>query len=336
MHRSFTALRGAFLVLFVGAAIPLAVGGTAAGGAAAGSVNPPGQISVTPQTIVEGTAGNTLTFSYVSTTHRLLDGTLSLRVPKGWTLPNTEPLGTPGSVEVSNGAVVVAKRLVTVKHVDLCKSTCPLTLTYSDVSVPATTGTAIFSVEVARDGKPLEPLLPAPNIAITEVTPCNEPVTTAGPPSLTATPGNCLNGGSVVSLTGTGFDPKSVGFILQCNNALHQPTVALPAPLNETIPVSCSGVKLANAVATTGGGTLSASWTVLAGTTGPPCGVGDLAATCPVDSLGNNASQDAASYPCPPTAAQEAAGASCTISFGDEAGKVQSVDISFQAAPASS
>jgi hypothetical protein len=334
MHRGLIALRSALLVLVVGAGIPLA-----AESAAAGSANPPGQISVTPGTIVEGTAGNNVTFSYVPTTHRLVDGTLTIRVPRGWTLPNVEPGGTPGSVQTNqtnNGKVVIAKRLITVKHVDLCRS-CSLALSYSDVSVPATTGTATFSTEVAQQNQPLEALEPAPTIGVVTATPCTEPSTTPGPPSLTVTPGECLSGGTAVSVSGAGFDPKSIGIVEQCNNDPDQPIVLLPAPVNEAAPVSCTGVAIANAVTVSAEGTLAASWKVIAGTTGPPCGrSGDLTSTCPTDSMGNNAFEDAANYPCPPTPAQVEAGVSCTISFGDNGGKQQSVDISFQAAAAPS
>jgi hypothetical protein len=38
---------------------------------------------------------------------------------------------------------------------------------------------------------------------------------------------------------------------------------------------------------------------------------------------------DAVKYPCPPTPAQVAAGATCTLSFGDESGDQVSVNIGF-------
>ena len=65
----------------------------------------------------------------------------------------------------------------------------------------------------------------------TTTVPCNaQPTTVAGPPSMTVTPGTCLNGGTVVTVTGSGFDPGASGTILQCNSDTGQPTVALPAP----------------------------------------------------------------------------------------------------------
>jgi hypothetical protein len=331
VHRGLTALRSASLVVLIGAGIPLA-----ADSVASGSVNPPGQISVAPQTVVEGTAGNNITFTYIST-RELVDGTVTVRVPRSWTRPNVEPLGTPGSVQTNHGKVSTSKRLITVKHVGLCESTCPLTLSYSDVAVPAETGTATFPTEVAKENQSLKPIEPGPTIGIIAATPCNEPLTTPGPPSLTVAPGECLSGGTAVSVTGSGFDSKTLGLIEECNDDANQPTVLLPAPIDQSVPVSCTGVKVENAIVVSAEGTFSASWTVIAGTTGPPCGQsGDVSSTCPADSLGNNASQDAANYPCPPTPAQVAAGVSCTISFGDEGGKQQVVAISFEAAAAPS
>ena len=134
-------------------------------------------------------------------------------------------------------------------------------------------------------------------------------------------------------MTGSGYDPNSIGILLQCNNDPSQPSVALPAPVSQTVPVSCTGIAIANAIPTKTG-SFSATWDTIAGTTGPPCGkTGDLAATCPTDTGGGNAATDAASYPCPPTTAQLAAGYSCTLAFGDEGGKTATVPISFVPAP---
>ena len=60
------------------------------------------------------------------------------------------------------------------------------------------------------------------------------------------------------------------------------------------------------------------------GTVGPP--------TTGTDSSGGNAATDAAKYPCPPTPAQQAAGASCFIAFGDLAGDQATTPISFAGA----
>jgi len=162
--------------------------------------------------------------------------------------------------------------------------------------------------------------------------PCNaQPATVTGPPSMTVTPGTCLTGGTKVTVTGTGFDKNALGNILECNNATGQPTVALPAPVSQSVNVSCTGISTASGALITVGadGSMTATFTIVAGTTGPPCGTGYLITTCPADSTGGSAAADAANYPCPPTAAQQTAGASCTLSFGDSGNASQTVPISF-------
>jgi hypothetical protein len=162
--------------------------------------------------------------------------------------------------------------------------------------------------------------------------PCNGKSTTAtGPPSLTADPGTCLNGGSKVNLTGSGFDNNSPGTVLECNSDAGQPTVHLGSPVSEDVPVSCSGINFANLVTTSATGGLTTTFTVIAGTTGPACGgPGDAITPCPAtDSTGGTPAADAAKYPCPPTAAQIAAGDTCTLSFGDLGGKQGTVPITF-------
>ena len=50
--------------------------------------------------------------------------------------------------------------------------------------------------------------------------------------------------------------------------------------------------------------------------------------SCPAtDSAGKSPSADAANYPCPPTAAQQAAGDTCTLTYGDQANNSASAAI---------
>jgi hypothetical protein len=171
----------------------------------------------------------------------------------------------------------------------------------------------------------------------TTTVPCNAvPATaTAGAATMTVTPGTCLNGGSVVGITGSGFDPSADGLVLQCSNAAGQPQVPLVvAGHSETLDVSCTPLLIAHLIITTSTGAIPAgkTFTVIDGTTGPPCGAGSLAPTCPPDTGGTgSATADAANYPCPPTPAQLAAGAQCTLSFGDSgpASAAVTVPISF-------
>jgi hypothetical protein len=144
-------------------------------------------------------------------------------------------------------------------------------------------------------------------------------------PTMTVNPGTCLSGGSVVSLTGIGFQ-QTIGAALECNSDPQQPTVALEG---NTTPVGCTN-PLANPpgiVSIPKTGVLGpVSFTVSEGTVGPPC-----APSCqPTDSAGGDPTTDAAAYPCPPTPAQTAVGDICVIIFGDLAGDSVAVPISFR------
>ena len=102
------------------------------------------------------------------------------------------------------------------------------------------------------------------------------------------------------------------------------------------MPVSCTGINTADLITVGTDGTFSGSATIIYGVTGPPCGkpAYALTPTCPTaDSSGGDPATDAANYPCPPTAAQIAAGDVCTLSFGDSGprrgGQTQTVPISY-------
>jgi hypothetical protein len=128
-----------------------------------------------------------------------------------------------------------------------------------------------------------------------------------------------LSGGTSVTVTGSNFDPTSTGALLECNDAANQPTISA---LGNDIPVSCS-VPTNSLVTTTASGDIPAGTTfsIIQGTVGPP-GTG-------TDSNGNSAATDAALYPCPPTAAQIAAGDTCQLNFGDEGGATAATNITF-------
>ncbi len=142
----------------------------------------------------------------------------------------------------------------------------------------------------------------------------------AVPASATAaiqvSPSTGLTAGQTVAVTGSGYDANSTGAVLECNNAAGQPTIPV---LGNAIPVSCTN-PLSNLQSTDAGGNLNATFTISTGVTGPP-GTG-------TDSSGGEAATDAASYPCPPTAAQISAGVSCVISYGDQGGAQATTPIS--------
>jgi len=150
-------------------------------------------------------------------------------------------------------------------------------------------------------------------------------------PTLTVTPSTGLTSGQSVSVTGAGYQPDSLGAVLECNTAAGEPTVALGSPVSAPVPVGCTAPTYNQVTSTSSTGTVSATYTVTTGTEGPPCGASnDVITVCPgTDSAGQDPTSDAANYPCPPTAAQQAAGATCVVLYGDENGDRASVAILF-------
>jgi hypothetical protein len=99
------------------------------------------------------------------------------------------------------------------------------------------------------------------------------------------------------------------------------------------LPVGCrdplsEGGPFQSGFALTGAdGTLGTTLTVATGVLGPP----EPTVTDPsgLDSAGGEAAADAADYPCPPTPAQEAAGATCAVTFVDNSDETVSAPIAF-------
>ncbi len=151
--------------------------------------------------------------------------------------------------------------------------------------------------------------------------------------TITITPDTGLTNGQTVTITGSGFTKSSIGNVLECNSDSGQPNVMVGGLVNSSIPVSCNAPSLSKPgalVTTTSTGTVSATFTVIEGTVGPPCGPAPAAATCPATDAANNSPiTDAALYPCPPTAAQQAKGDVCTLTYGDEANDSGVANISF-------
>jgi hypothetical protein len=140
-------------------------------------------------------------------------------------------------------------------------------------------------------------------------------------PSITVTPTTGLTNGQSITVSGAGFTGP-IGGITECNTAANEPTVAF---LGQQVPVGCTAPKV---VPPTGGGFSNQSFTIKEGTVGPP-GPG-------TDSAGHDAAADAALYPCPPTAAQAAAGAVCAIAYGTGANDSATQTITFQSAATTS
>ena len=142
-----------------------------------------------------------------------------------------------------------------------------------------------------------------------------------------------LAAGDVIDVTGTGFTPGATASIVQCND---DPTQSQVLFLGNYIPVSCSTLSL-TAIGSSGKkkGTLTGTQTMKTGQVGPPVDNTSLApigcvtfapnsttvtVTIPGCTTSGNPETDAANFPCPPTAAQEAAGDTCVLAIGDTDG----------------
>ena len=137
---------------------------------------------------------------------------------------------------------------------------------------------------------------------------------------ITVTPNTGLTDGASVSVSVSGFS-DGPGAFTECNNATGQPTI--PVAGND-VPVSCTNPF--NNLQNVAGGVFSGKVVVHTGVVGPPAQGND--------SAGKSAAADAALYPCPPTAAQVAAGATCIIAFGNANKEQATANIAFAGAAA--
>jgi len=126
------------------------------------------------------------------------------------------------------------------------------------------------------------------------------------------------------TITGSGFHHSSVGALFECSTASGQPTIdtTVTPGIKTTdlgpLPVSCGQE---TPVVTTAKGDLPA--TAIIGleedVVGPPA--------TGADSTGGDAATDAATYPCPPSAAQGSA--QCVVMYVDAAGDSASAPVTF-------
>jgi hypothetical protein len=136
-------------------------------------------------------------------------------------------------------------------------------------------------------------------------------------PALAVNPDTDLTNGETVTVTASGMHANAYGSVLECNLAKDEPTVQVEG---NAVPVGCTN-PLQTITSTDGSGGFTKSFVVRTGTIGPPAQG--------TDSAGNPASADAAKYPCPPTPAQQAAGTTCDIVYGDTAGDQATTPLQF-------
>jgi hypothetical protein len=150
--------------------------------------------------------------------------------------------------------------------------------------------------------------------------------------TLRATRASGLVQGEVVGVIGSGLAANAYGYVLECNSAPGEPTIAVGAPFNQRIPIGCSRPNLKYIVSTSAAGTLSTSIKVhVSRNLGPPCSVYSVFGPCGgrPDSAGKGPRADAQNFPCPPSPAQQAEGVTCSLVFYDTAHEQVSTPIKF-------
>jgi hypothetical protein len=259
---------------------------------------------------------NGATPAQISTGALAIDVPLPTPVPPGGvTLTLPTPAGTIGPFTASSSAITVSQDA----SIELVLVVSGSDLTLRCSAYPNNVEPSGI-VATRPPGTPMSPIIAIAGGGAPGVT----------SPTVSVTPAAGLTSGESVAVSGSGFTPGSPGVISECNSAPGQPTVTLGSPVNTSVQVGCTAPTL-NLVTTSAGGTLSSTFTVVEGTVGPPCGAStDIITTCPgADSAGLDPATDAANYPCPPTAAQQTAGVTCTIGYGTAVGNRASAPIVF-------
>jgi hypothetical protein len=157
--------------------------------------------------------------------------------------------------------------------------------------------------------------------------------TSAGTPSIQVSPSTGLStsGTTSATITSTNWDASSDTYFvpIECNSDPTQPTYSV---FGHNVPVGCSEFVVEQTSKYYSNGTLSYPYSVPSGNIG--------SSDSGTDSAGNPANQDAANYPCPPTAAEQKAGVICAValvgitsSFSPTAVAVAPVEYSGQIQP---
>ncbi|HEY5059098.1 MAG TPA: Ig-like domain-containing protein [Gaiellaceae bacterium] len=91
-----------------------------------------GTMTVPPTNAGNGSAGNTLTFTYTAAAGGMVDGTITVAAPAGWSAPSTT-WTDPGYATASTGAVSALGQTITVDGVTLAGG-ATMTIVYGDTS----------------------------------------------------------------------------------------------------------------------------------------------------------------------------------------------------------
>ncbi len=105
-----------------------------------------GTMSPSPSSVSQGSSGNTLIFTYTAASGGMVNGTLTLAVPSGWSAPSTLS-SDPGYSTASQGTLTLSGRKILVSGVTLAGG-ASMTVTYgsgSGATAPTSPGPQTWS-----------------------------------------------------------------------------------------------------------------------------------------------------------------------------------------------
>lgn len=134
------------------------------------AANGTGTLTALPTSVTTGSTGNTIVFTYTAATGGMYNGTVTVAVPTGWTLPQTSSSSTAGYITTSTGSVSVSGSTITVSGVNLSGS-FGLSITYGagsgTATAPTTAGAATWQgQEASTSGGTFTNLASSPSITI--------------------------------------------------------------------------------------------------------------------------------------------------------------------------
>ena len=172
-----------------------------------------GTETVSPSTVTAGSS-TSLTFTYTAAPGGLVNGSLSLTVPAGWTAPSTTA-GHPGYTTASTGTVSLAGQVITVSGVSLTGGST-MTVTYgagggaNSVTPPASIGTATFTTnEKSTSSGTLTAISSSPQVVV-NASPDGSGTFTVSPPTALAGSATTLSFTYTAAVGGTSNGSLSV------------------------------------------------------------------------------------------------------------------------------
>jgi hypothetical protein len=127
-----------------------------------------GTMTANPLSFVHGTTSHTITFTYTAAAGGMSNGTVSVKIPSGWSLPSAT--SGPGFTTASTGTVSISGQTVQVSGVTLGGGT-QMTITYgasTGATAPSTVGPKTFAAASRTTGVGVStPLAVSPVITTT-------------------------------------------------------------------------------------------------------------------------------------------------------------------------